>query len=271
MLKKLIGFGLVFGMAAGASALTGGCSSTTQVVDDAGGGGGKEGGTQVGEGGVQPDQDADTATTCPSAKMPTPASYDDPVTGFGWTGPKQTLNACATGDIAALKANFGNMNLMTYGDLKMGLSAGCTSCLFTSVDLAANPDASGPWQEFVIFTQGGTEKGGLINHFGACLAVKDSVDCGQAQFDADQCPDDICGDCTDTASFQSCTGDSGVKATCSAAFGSNLTTKCGSGYSNAFNACSGANAKTGLDQILNIADILCGAGGTAVGDAGGGG
>ena len=204
---------------------------------------------------------------CPGDKTPTPAQYDDPTTGFGWAPPKQTLNACAAADLTALRTNFGNKMLATYGDLKTNISAGCQACLFTSVGLAANPDASGPWQEIVIFTQGGTEVGGLLNQFGACLSVATTPACGQAQFDADQCPDDLCSDCADQPSFATCTASAAVKSYCKSAFGPNVTSACGAGYADAYKACSGAS-KTGIDQIMNVANILCGTGVADVGDSG---
>ena len=160
MLKKLIGLGLVFGVATTVSAFAGGCSSTTTTVNDvdSGNGGGKEGGGGGGDSSVPGDDGG--GGNCPVKVTTMDIAEVNP--------PKDnTQGSCTDTELGKITGKF--------SDILAAVSPTCASCLFTEANDMTNT-------QFFVWADTMHVNVSLEN-FGACMGSPLSggnADCGKA-------------------------------------------------------------------------------------------
>jgi len=171
MLKKLIGLGLVFGVATTVSALTGGCSSTTTTVtDDAGPTTGKDSGPGVDTG--IPDMGSDGGGNCPVAITAMDIAEVNP--------PKDgTQGSCTDTELTKVTGMF--------SDILKAVSPTCASCLFTEANDMTNT-------QFFVWADTMHVNVSLEN-FGACMGSSlsgGSAACGKAAEEIESCLEAAC-------------------------------------------------------------------------------
>jgi len=171
MLKKLIGLGLVFGVATTVSALTGGCSSTTTNVTDEGGTNpGKDSGPGVDSGGLPGDDGG--GSNCPAAVTSMDIAEVNP--------PKDnTQGSCTDAELAKITGKF--------ADIVAGISATCAGCLFTEANDMTNT-------QFFVWADTMHVNVSLQN-IGACMGSPYSggtAACGKAAEEVESCLETAC-------------------------------------------------------------------------------
>ena len=241
MLKKLIGLGLVFGVATAASALAGGCTTTTTTVTDDGGGTGtkSEGGT------THPDSGVSSTDSGMSSPGNCPATVDATMIPAYKSG-KSTPGACTPTDVAAVQTQLNN-SMATFMDVYSAVSASCQGCMF-----ASSADAN--WA--LITWDPDMASGTAFVDYGVCFekAPGGSMACGKGVQDDQFCLDMACpSTCTDqtgcvqTASMGGCMAqDAEVTSGC----GSSLTAlnaKCGKFVDALNTVCGGGASDAGGD------------------------
>jgi hypothetical protein len=246
MLKKLIGLGLVFGVATAASALAGGCTTTTTTVQDDGGGtgtgGGKEGGTTS-----HPDGGNVTATDGGSTSTGAcPAQVDTSMIP-AYKSPKSGQNgSCSATDISAVSTQLNN-SMATFMDVYNAVSATCQKCMFAS---------SGDANWALITWDPDMASGTAFVDYGACfeLAPGGSMACGKGIQDDQFCLDMACPQtCTDqmgcvmTATSGGCMAqDAEVTSGCGSSVTA-LNAKCGKFIDALTTVCGGGAGDSGTD------------------------
>jgi hypothetical protein len=244
MLKKLIGLGLVFGVATAASSLAGGCTTTTTTVTDDGGGTGtgttKEGGTTHPDSGVVATGDGGSTTSTGNC----PATVDTSMIPAYKSG-KSTPGACSAADVSAVMTQLNN-TMATFMDVYNAVSASCQGCMF-----AASGDAN--WA--LITWDPDMASGTAFVDYGVCFekAPGGSAACGKGVQDDQFCLDMACPQtCTDQQGCVSSASMGGCMAQ-----DSEVTTGCGSSL-------TALNAKCG--KFIDALNTVCGGGAS---DAGG--
>jgi hypothetical protein len=162
----------------------------------------------------------------------------------GWNPPGAVqIGACSQANITQFHNNFATAN--TYNDLKTGLPASCSACIF-STETSAN------WS-FVVTDATGTN--GFFN-YGACYARAQfgSNACGKAVQYSEFCINSSCAECaTDTAN-SACTQGTQAQQACSANFAGQIQAGCGT------NQTQLQALDTSCETAVKSVNVLCGTG-----------
>lgn len=248
MLKKLIGLGLVLGLATSVSALTGGCSSTTTTVNDDGGIVKTDGGHPPSDGGGDIDS-GPGGGNCP-VKITTMdiIEVNPPKAG--------TQGSCTDTELGKVTGKF--------ADILAAVSATCAACLFTeSTDMTNS--------QFFIWSD--NTHTSAVENIGACFGSDysgGSAKCGKAAEEVESCLQAACP--TDAMGVTMCTDITDQECVTQALAGDcktyndKQTTDCGgaTALKAIFGKCfdSKGSPNPGIK-------LVCG--GAAAGDSGGGG
>jgi hypothetical protein len=229
---------------------TGGCSGTSMVVQTMKDAATDDGGTVIDSsasitdaGVVEPKTDASSFGDGGGCPGPPPTFADLEASG-GWKPPGAVMvGACSAADITQFGNNFGAAK--TYDDLKAGLPASCTACIFSV-------EASATWGFTVT---DGTGQFGFFN-YGACFARAQfgSDACGKAVQYSEFCINRSCSGCGSPSAASACQRDTATQQACSANFAAAIQAGCGTDQAK-LKALDDACGKATL-----AANVLCGTG-----------
>jgi hypothetical protein len=162
----------------------------------------------------------------------------------GWNPPGAVqIGACSPANITQFHNNFATAN--TYNDLKTGLPASCSACIFST-------ETSTNWS-FVVTDATGTN--GFFN-YGACYARAQfgSNACGKAVQYSEFCINSSCAECTTDTANAACTKGTQAQQACSNNFAGQVQAGCGT------NQTQLQALDTSCGVAVDAVDVLCGTG-----------